>query len=97
MKPVAIVMGRLDNEDLPRNVVVAVSAERIYLLPVSRSGVGGEATSWSRRHVTSSAHRAGDGWAVWIQPPGDRGGFELRSGANLEADAVVAALMKQPD
>ncbi|MGH9223142.1 MAG: hypothetical protein ACRD2W_05025 [Acidimicrobiales bacterium] len=96
MKPISIVMGRLDH-DLPRQLVVAVTAERIYLLPVSRSGVGPEVASWSRFHVKSSAARAGGGWAVWIQPPGDRAGFELRGKGGLEADAVVAALMKEPD
>ena len=95
MKPVSIVMGRLDRE-LPRDLVVAVTADRVYLLPVSRGGVGQEVMSWARFHVQSSAQRAGGGWAVWIKPPGDRGGFELRSKGGVEADAVVAALMKQP-
>ena len=96
MKPVGAVMGRLDR-GLPRLMVVAVTADRVYVLPVSRSEVGREVASWSRFHVNSSASRAAGGWAVWIQPPGDHAGFELRSKSGPEADAVVAALMKQPD
>ena len=97
MKPVNAVMSRFDS-DLPRNVVVAVTEQRVYLLPVTRNGgVGPEAASWARSFVQSSAQRAGTGWSVWVQPPGDRAGFELVSKPGLEADSVVAALMKKPD
>ena len=96
MRPVGAVMSRLD-KDLPRNVVVAVTNQRVYLLHASRSGVGPEVASWSRPFVRASAERAGGGWSVWIQPPGDRAGFELRSRGGFEADAVVAALMKKTE
>ena len=96
MKPVGGLMARLD-KDLPRQLVVAVTDERVYLLPVHRSGVGREAASWARPFVNASAQRAGGGWSVWIQPPGERAGFELRSKGGFEADAVVAALMKKTE
>lgn len=91
LTPVSLVMARRD-EGLPRRVVVAVTADRVYLLATR----GREAGAWGRTQVQTLAERAGDCWELWINPPGDRSGFELRGRQEPATDAVVNALKARP-
>jgi hypothetical protein len=91
LTPVSLVMARRD-EGLPRRVVVAVTADRVYLFGTA----GQEAGAWGRAQVQTSAQRSGDGWELWIDPPGDRRGFELRARQGPATNAVVDALRARP-
>lgn len=87
LAPVSLVMARRE-EGLPRRVIVAVTDSRVYLLTTS----GREAGAWGRAHVQTSAEKSGDGWELWINPPGERRGFELRGRQGPATNAVVDAL-----
>lgn len=95
MGAVSVVMARRDS-DLPRQVVVAVTAGRVTLFALSRAGngLGPDVASWDRTYVKASAERTARGWELWVQPPGDRAGFELRAPTGPATDAVVAALAR---
>lgn len=92
MRVLSVAMAGRDSE-VPRNVVVAVSPERIYLLRCGPAGVGRTVASWGRAQVRASVDRSGRRWRMWVQPPGDRAGFELRP-AGDPAEAVVDALAR---
>jgi hypothetical protein len=85
--PVSTVMARRQ-EGLPRRVVVAVSETRVYLLTPR----GREAGGWGRAQLQASAQRSRDRWVLWMNPPGDRHGFEVRGRQGPATDAVVDAL-----
>jgi hypothetical protein len=87
LAPVAIMMARRD-EHLPRRVVVAVTENRVYLLTPR----GREAGWWGRAQLETTAQQSGDTWEVWVNPPGDRRGFELRGRQRPATNAVVNAL-----
>ncbi|MFP5317156.1 MAG: hypothetical protein ACLGI2_02550 [Acidimicrobiia bacterium] len=61
------------------------------VLAAGRFGRSRPATGGRRDWISMSIHRSGRRCRVWLQPPGDRAGFELRP-AGGPADAVVAAL-----
>jgi hypothetical protein len=88
---VGLVMARRDSE-LPRRLVIAVTTGRVYVLRPTVRGVGRELASWDRSGLRSSAQRFRHGWEVWVQPPGDGRGFELRAPGTRATDALVAAL-----
>lgn len=77
--------------DVPRRVVVAVCPERVYLLRSRPVGVGSTVAAWGRSQLGTSVDRSGRRCRMWLQPPGDRAGFELRP-VGGPADAVVDAL-----
>lgn len=91
MRVLAVVMARRDR-DLPRHVVVAVTDDRIHVFTSRWHRVGRELRSWHRASVRASADRQPGRWHVWVQPPGDARGFELRGPYGRATDAVVAAL-----
>ncbi len=91
LAPVSVVMARRD-QGLPRRVVLAVTEGRVYLLGTT----GREAGAWGRTNVETSAQRSGDGWELWINPPGERSGFELRGRQGPATNAVVEALTARP-
>ena len=91
LAPASLVMARRD-EGLPRRVVLAVTESRVYLFATT----GREAGAWGRAQVQTSAQRSGDGWELWISPPGDRSGFELRGRQGPATNAVVDALRARP-
>ena len=84
---VAVVMTRRERE-LPRRVVLSVSDVRVEV----HDRGGRELASWPKTHVRASAEATGRHWDVWVQPPGDRAGFELRGAVGPATDAVVRAL-----
>ncbi len=87
LAPVSLVMARRD-EGLPRRVVVAVTESRVYLFGTT----GQELGAWGRAQLQTSAQRAGDEWELWVNPPGNRSGFELRGRRGPAINAVVDAL-----
>lgn len=91
MRVLALAMARRDRT-LPRHVVVAVATDRVYVLGSRWRRVGRELRSWHRAALKASADRTDSRWNLWIQPPGDAPGFELRSVSRPDTDAVVAAL-----
>lgn len=92
MRVLSVAMAGRDSA-VPRNVVVAVSPQRIYVLRCGPVGVGRPVAEWGRAQVHASVDRSGRRCRVWLQPPGDRAGFELRP-AGGPADAVVDALAR---
>jgi hypothetical protein len=90
MRVLSVAMAGRDS-DLPRRVVVAVSPERVYLLRSTPAGVGRPVAEWGRAQVRTSVDRSGRRCRMWVQPPGDRAGFELRP-AGARAEAVVDSL-----
>lgn len=90
MAPVGLVMSRRD-QGLPRKIVVTVSDTRVELEGPRHKHVA----SWGRDHVRCRAETNGERWRVWVQPPGERQGFELQARRGGAADAVVQALVRQ--
>ena len=90
MRVLSVAMAGRDS-DVPRRVVVAVSPERIWLLRCGPVGVGRPVAAWGRAQVRASVDRSGRRCRMWVQPPGDGAGFELRP-AGDRAEAVVDAL-----
>ncbi|HEX6597414.1 MAG TPA: hypothetical protein VF045_10790 [Acidimicrobiales bacterium] len=90
MRVLSVAMAGRDS-DVPRRVVVAVCPERVYLLRSRPVGVGAPVASWGRAQMRTSVDRSGRRCRMWMQPPGDRPGFELRPSGD-PADAVVDAL-----
>lgn len=87
LAPVSTVMARRE-ESLPRRVVLAVTETRVYLLTPR----GREAGGWGRAQLETSAQQAGGRWVVWVNPPGERRGFEVHGRQGRETNRVINAL-----
>lgn len=91
MRVLSVVVSRRERA-LPPRVVVAVTGARVYVFRSSLGKIGPEVAAWDRAHLRTTASDAGRGAAVWLQPPGDRAGFELRGTPGPSTRAIVSAL-----